>query len=161
MVIRNKTIPKNMSSTQTTVVTTTTRTVPSNDERYVDPHRPTDVIKLADGSEHIKYKNSSKIRQYFPTMTVEERRMNPGMSVMELHNEKMGERGWVYFIPSFTRRGRELVERYSEWNNDGGRYVPGVHGEMIVGEEAMHHRVAEIRQLEYMSKNWVTIQALA
>lgn len=151
-----------MSSTHPTVVTTTTTsTVPSNDERYVDPRRPTDVIKQADGSEYIRYGNSYKIRQYFPTMTVEEKRMNPGMSVMEFHNEKMEERGWVHFIPPFTRRGREMVERYTEWNNDGGRYVPGAHGEMIVGEEAMHHRVAEIRQLEYISKNWVTIQASA
>lgn len=141
-----------MSDTQTTAATT------SSYDGF-DPHRPTDIIKLEDGSEYLKYRNSSVIRQYFPTMTVEEKKMNPKMSVIELHNEKMEERGWIHFIPPFTRRGREIVERYMEWNSDGGRYVRGQHGEMIVGDDAIHHRVGQIRHMEYISKNWVTIQA--
>lgn len=127
-----------MNIVRSTEVSTTSHD--TDDIRKLIPHRQ------PDGS--VLYKQNSSFRgEVFPLdIKRHQLLMDP-------------DDGWKYFnFNPDSQKGKTMISKYTNLDNDGDRYVVYSEGQKVYGEDAIACEVLNRMHIDYMNHNWVRIQ---
>lgn len=72
---------------------------------------------------------------------------------------KCQDGGLKYFnFDPNTKRGKALISKYSQYDEDGSAYVISALGQKVYGKEEIATEVLNLMHLDYMYQDWVRIQ---
>lgn len=72
---------------------------------------------------------------------------------------KCQDGGLKYFnFDPNTKRGKALISKYTQYDEDGSAYVISALGQKIYGKEEIASEVLNLMHLDYMYQDWVRIQ---